>query len=239
MLNVGWVTGSAAIWRQGEDPEQRLRFPVPAYVVETESERILIDTGLHPGACADPTRVLRRGAGDEHRRARTGPSLAEQIDVGTITKVVLTHLHYDHAGGLSLLPASIPLVDPAPRVGGGPGRRRDRPQLLPPARLRRRRARGHPRRRRSRPARRRLDRAALTPGHTPGHQSVRIGDGLVLGADVAHFAVRPRRPPLPGLRRRPRRAAPLGRTAPRPARRAALRSSPATIPSCCSPGRSR
>jgi len=27
----------------------------------------------------------------------------------------------------------------------------------------------------------------LTPGHTPGHQSVRIGD-LVLGADVAHFA---------------------------------------------------
>jgi glyoxylase-like metal-dependent hydrolase (beta-lactamase superfamily II) len=27
----------------------------------------------------------------------------------------------------------------------------------------------------------------LTPGHTPGHQSVRIGD-LVVGADVAHFA---------------------------------------------------
>jgi N-acyl homoserine lactone hydrolase len=27
----------------------------------------------------------------------------------------------------------------------------------------------------------------LTPGHTPGHQSIRIGD-LVLGADVAHFA---------------------------------------------------
>ncbi len=28
----------------------------------------------------------------------------------------------------------------------------------------------------------------LTPGHTPGHQSVRVGDGLVVGADVAHFA---------------------------------------------------
>ena len=27
----------------------------------------------------------------------------------------------------------------------------------------------------------------LTPGHTPGHQSVRIGE-LVLGVDVAHFA---------------------------------------------------
>ena len=28
----------------------------------------------------------------------------------------------------------------------------------------------------------------LTPGHTPGHQSVRIGGDLVLGADVAYFA---------------------------------------------------
>ena len=28
----------------------------------------------------------------------------------------------------------------------------------------------------------------LTPGHTPGHQSVRVGDRVVLGADVAHFA---------------------------------------------------
>ena len=28
----------------------------------------------------------------------------------------------------------------------------------------------------------------LTPGHTPGHQSVRIGERLVLGGDVTHFA---------------------------------------------------
>jgi N-acyl homoserine lactone hydrolase len=28
----------------------------------------------------------------------------------------------------------------------------------------------------------------LTPGHTPGHQSVRVGEQLVLGVDVAHFA---------------------------------------------------
>jgi glyoxylase-like metal-dependent hydrolase (beta-lactamase superfamily II) len=30
-------------------------------------------------------------------------------------------------------------------------------------------------------------RLLLTPGHTPGHQSVQIGD-LVLGGDVVHFA---------------------------------------------------
>ena len=28
----------------------------------------------------------------------------------------------------------------------------------------------------------------LTPGHTPGHQSVRVGEGLVIGGDVTHFA---------------------------------------------------
>ena len=27
-----------------------------------------------------------------------------------------------------------------------------------------------------------------TPGHTPGHQSVRVGEDLIIGADVTHFA---------------------------------------------------
>ena len=27
-----------------------------------------------------------------------------------------------------------------------------------------------------------------TPGHTPGHQSVRVGERLVIGGDVSHFA---------------------------------------------------
>jgi glyoxylase-like metal-dependent hydrolase (beta-lactamase superfamily II) len=31
-------------------------------------------------------------------------------------------------------------------------------------------------------------RLLLTPGHTPGHQSVCVGERLVLGADVTHFA---------------------------------------------------
>lgn len=36
-------------------------------------------------------------------------SVVEQVDPNTITKVVLTHLHFDHAGGLALLPASVPV----------------------------------------------------------------------------------------------------------------------------------
>jgi hypothetical protein len=50
MLNVGWFTSAAGLWRKDDDLEQRVRFPVPAYLIETEEERILVDTGLHPAA---------------------------------------------------------------------------------------------------------------------------------------------------------------------------------------------
>jgi N-acyl homoserine lactone hydrolase len=187
-LNVGWVSGAAAIWRQGEDPEKRIRFPVPAYLIETESERILIDTGLHPGACADGQAFYGGSPTMSLFSLELEQPVHEQIDVTTITKIVLTHLHYDHAGGLSLLPATIPIVV----------QRREWEAGMDPAAIERNFF--HPR-----------DYAdeerevilvdgdhdllgdgsielLLTPGHTPGHQSVRIGEGLILGADVAHFA---------------------------------------------------
>jgi N-acyl homoserine lactone hydrolase len=187
MLNVGWVTGSAAIWRQGEDSESQIRFPVPAYVIETDSERILIDTGLHPGACGGASTFYGGATADLFSLEQEQP-LHEQIDLATITKVVLTHLHYDHAGGLSLLPAKIPLVIQrreweAGKDAGAIERNFFFPRdyadeerevilidgdhdLLGDGSIE----------------------LLLTPGHTPGHQSVRIGEDLILGADVTHFA---------------------------------------------------
>lgn len=184
LLNVGWLSSPAAIWRQGEPPEAQIRFPIPAYLIETEDERILVDTGLHPRAVADAEAYYGRPLFALEQEQE----ITEQVDVDTLTRVVLTHLHFDHVGGLPLLPVSIPIVvqrrewqaghDPAsvqrnfftPRDYANDEREvilvDGDHDLLGDASVE----------------------LLLTPGHTPGHQSVRVGDGLVLGADVGHFA---------------------------------------------------
>ena len=110
MLNAGWFTSAAGIWRRDDDLDRQVRFPVPAYLVETADERILVDTGLHPAAVEDAPRHY--GAPDALAAfgLEQEASVAEQVDLATITKVVMTHLHFDHAGGLALLPSTVPVV---------------------------------------------------------------------------------------------------------------------------------
>jgi N-acyl homoserine lactone hydrolase len=186
MLNVGWLTAAAGIWRKDDDFDRPLRLPVPAYLIETGDERVLVDTGLSPAAIEDPGGHY----GTEQLSAfkfEQEASVADQVDLGTITKVVLTHLHFDHAGGLVLLPPGVPIT--VQRREWEAGRDADaiaRNFFLP------------------------LDYSTvedqivlvdgdhdllgdgsiellLTPGHTPGHQSVRVGERLVLSIDVTHF----------------------------------------------------
>lgn len=188
MLSVGWMTAAAGLWRQGEEePERPVRVPVPAYLIESETERILVDTGLHPAAVADPAAHYDGSPALGLFELEQEESIAEQVDLATLTRVVLTHLHFDHAGGLSLIPASVPVVVQRAEWEGGHDRAAVERNFL------------QPRDYADVPAELALldgDHDLLgdgtiellsTPGHTPGHQSVRIGD-VVLGADVAHFA---------------------------------------------------
>jgi len=181
------MTAAAGVWRQGEeDPARPARVPVPAYLVETDSERILIDTGLHPGAVED----MAAHYDDEDVGAfalEQEQSIADQVDLGSLTRVVLTHLHFDHVGGLALVPDSVPVVIQRAEweAGGDPAEIRhnyfqprdyaglERELVLVDG-----------------------DHDLLgdgsiellsTPGHSTGHQSVRVGE-VVIGADVAHFA---------------------------------------------------
>lgn len=188
LLNLGWMTAPAGLWRQGDpEPEQPLRLPVPAYLIETEAERILVDTGLHPNAVADPGGHYGEGSSIGFFGLEQEDSLADQVDLASLTRVVLTHLHFDHAGGLSLLPAPVPVVVQRAEWEAGQERAgiernfflpRDYAEVPPNLVL----VDG--------------DHDLLgdssvlllsTPGHTVGHQSVRVGE-LVIGADVALFA---------------------------------------------------
>lgn len=187
MLNVGWCTGPAGIFRAGEDMDRTIRFPIPAYLVETETERILIDTGLNPAAVEDPAGYYERPDIFAVSTLEQEQDIAEQLDLDTLTMVVLTHLHWDHVGGLGLIPASVPVVVQRREWKAG----HDGAAVQRNFFLTRDYACG--------------DRDVilvdgdhdllgdgsveilLTPGHTPGHQSVRVGR-VVLGADVAHFA---------------------------------------------------
>jgi glyoxylase-like metal-dependent hydrolase (beta-lactamase superfamily II) len=188
MLNVGWLSSSAAVWRQGEDPQRQIRFPIPAYLIETADERILIDTGLNPRAVADPGSFYGRPELFDLFELELEQDITAQVDVSTLTRIVLTHLHFDHAGALALLPSSIPIVVQRREWEAGHDEAAVQRNFLYPR-----------------------DYAVddrelvlvdgdhdllgdgsiellLTPGHTPGHQSVRVGERLILGADVAHFA---------------------------------------------------
>jgi glyoxylase-like metal-dependent hydrolase (beta-lactamase superfamily II) len=96
MLNVGWFTAPAGIFRAGDDMDRIVRYPVPAYLIETASERVLIDTGLNPAAIADPAAYYERPDVFAVTGLEQEQSIAEQLDVERLTKVVLTHLHWDH-----------------------------------------------------------------------------------------------------------------------------------------------
>jgi N-acyl homoserine lactone hydrolase len=185
---VGSLNCPRGLLREGDDREHEARLPIPAYVIETAGQRILVDTGPHPAAVADAAEHYGRADAFGPFRLEQPQSIAEQVDLDTITMVVLTHLHFDHAGALALVPASVPLV--LQRREWEAGHDADaiaRNAYLP------------------------LDYAIgdrpltlvdgdhdllgdgtiellLTPGHTPGHQSVRAGERLVIGGDVAPFA---------------------------------------------------
>jgi N-acyl homoserine lactone hydrolase len=187
MLNVGWFTAPAGVFREGDELDRTVRFPIPAYVIETEDERILVDAGLNPAAIVDPGSYYERPDMFAMFSLEQEQSVAEQIDVRTLTKVVLTHLHWDHVGGLALIPAAVPVVlqrrewqagqDDAAITRNGfltrdyAGQEREvilidgDHDLLGDGSVE----------------------LLSTPGHTPGHQSIRLGE-LVLGADVSHLA---------------------------------------------------
>jgi glyoxylase-like metal-dependent hydrolase (beta-lactamase superfamily II) len=94
--------------------------PVSVFVIEHESGLVLFDTGVHPGLITDPdywpdpvTRLFM----NKIFRFHVGPddTLSKQLELAgfasrDVRRAVVSHLHFDHAGGIGEIPQAELLV---------------------------------------------------------------------------------------------------------------------------------
>jgi glyoxylase-like metal-dependent hydrolase (beta-lactamase superfamily II) len=97
---VPWVLWRP--WAEGElDESRRLTQALNCLLVETPAGRVLIETGI--GERMDAKNTAMRG----YEGSPIVPALlAAGFDPGTVDVVAMSHLHYDHAGGLLLADGS-------------------------------------------------------------------------------------------------------------------------------------
>jgi len=105
----GYIDLDLSSFFAGEAPGARATIPVGCYLVVHPRGKLLLDTGVHPDALADP--VGRLGEGRAARfRIRSAPTdnVLSQLALlglgpGDLTWVANSHLHFDHCGGNVLL----------------------------------------------------------------------------------------------------------------------------------------
>jgi glyoxylase-like metal-dependent hydrolase (beta-lactamase superfamily II) len=196
-LTMGWERLPKAYSVHGDTSGEVLVEPVPAIALETGEGWTLIDTGfntalirdrgLHArfhGANHDIQPILPEGDGEP----LADELAAHGIALADIARIVLSHLHNDHAGGLRLFDPSVPVFvqraeleygmsgHPFPEQHGMFRIDYDDPRInwqllegdttIAPG----------------------ID-AVFTPGHTPGHQSFLVelagGGGYAFAFDAA------------------------------------------------------
>jgi len=106
-LTCGHVTGAMAGFIAGA--EGTIKVPVPAFLIDHPKGLALFDSGMHPDAATNPKARLGRLSRLFEVDMAPGENVAalvQSLDVAPekIEVVVLSHLHFDHAGGCELLP---------------------------------------------------------------------------------------------------------------------------------------
>jgi len=108
MFSAGQMTSPMGMFLEGEYGE--LTYPVPVFLIEHSDGLVAVDAGLHPDLAASSSRLgPLDGLFQAHLPTDGSGTIGAQFgnagfDPSQVDTVIVTHLHFDHVGGLVELP---------------------------------------------------------------------------------------------------------------------------------------
>ncbi|BBK31605.1 metallo-beta-lactamase superfamily protein [Stella humosa] len=191
-LTCGRLEVDMAAMMEGSSGREMV--PVPTFLIEHPKGSVLYDTGMHPllqtdpAAWLGPEKAARFGYDFKPGEEVSGRLAEIGRDPAGIDHVVTSHLHFDHSGGNGLIPNAELIIQQAEWDYGSDPERGARYGLD-----HRDLELGHPIRKIDGELDLFGDGRVVcipTPGHTPGHQSLKVrldGGEVVIAGDSCYF----------------------------------------------------